>query len=178
MKLISLIVLIFLSFSLMAQTYKDYTVYDLFEYGALNDDSAYVAGGGSYDPEDSTSFNTTLKYWEIETPAATADTLISNKIYLSQGGNDLSVWAVIDSISATSNVRSALHFGYYRGPELGWKWTYMDSLIADGDTMSFHIPAQTNLKNEVMGIIGIKIEEILPAKVQYAIRIRHFRWFK
>jgi hypothetical protein len=156
--------------SVFGQEYHEYSAYDLFKRSA-----GATWNGTENDFAGDSTTNTANGYYELET-SASADTIISFKLNLERGGNDITVHVLADSVSATTNVRSAIYFGNYRGPELGWNWTLMDSIVADAGTITYNVASVDLGKYEVLQTIGIKITEMLAAKVQYAIRIKHFRW--
>lgn len=149
-----------------SQEYYEYTTYHLFgdDY-TLSSDSTWTVS-------DSVTSDTDGIYWL--TTVDTSDTVISAKITLERGGNDITVFVLADSLADTLNAH--VYFGYYRGPELGWSWNIMDSLKTDAATIEYDVGGQTFGENSVLHQIGIKLEEHAAGRNKYAFRIKHFRW--
>lgn len=166
MKFLTILLLLLVPFVIFGQEYYEYSADHFF-----NNNTATLDGtAGAVD--DSTLFNTTKGYWELKT-TATADTVVSDKIIIVRAGNDITVYAGIDSVSGTTNV--AVQFGYYRGPELGWSWNTMATFAAEGASITYKIPAQT-FSDEVLQQMGLRVLETGAQKGDYWFRVKVFRW--
>lgn len=169
MKIILVLITLF-AILLYTQDRKVYTAFDLFKF-----DTTATWDGVPGIAHDSTVFNSTNLYYELCTTAA-AETVISRKIPLEKGGNDITVFVSIDSVSSPTDLNPNIYFGDYTGPEQGWKWWLMDSLVFEGDSLTYNVGQQSWGPYRVITEFGIKIEEPDSQRNKYSFRVKHFRW--
>lgn len=154
--------------SLFAQKMKDYDAKALFRNTAWEDSLKKATLTIPNAPNDAD-----IGYPVLKTTTS-ADTVYSNLIYLSGGGADIEITAVVDSVAGTTN--SKIEVGFLRSPEMGISYYTVDTATADGDTMRFSVREQDWGPYRLVNAVIVRISENGSQQNQYGIRVRHFQW--
>ena len=164
MKRIILIVLIALTAFAYAGDYRQYDTKEVF-YKRYTDATITV-------PKDSVSRLSGATYFTINTITGVADSAQSMGFYKDDVECTQTIYAGVDSLAGTTSV--VVYYGVYRGPELGWLWSAVDTLSSDGDYGEININDTDVLswaRNRIVDVWGIKLKEIGAQKNRLWLRV-------
>lgn len=96
-------------------------------------------------------------WYKIHTIAAGPDTLLSRSVFKSTAQIAQTIYAGLDSLAGTTKVY--VEYGVYRGWELGWNYTVLDSLTSDGDNVTIDLSDLAWAKVRVADVWNIRLRE-------------------